>query len=189
VQASLCARDEASNSAHGTAGLFDWGCDFSTAPAKELTGGPWYTEQEFDHEFIDHITETIMHLIETQESQGQMASLSWVRVTSLAESSFSHANRAYEHLCLSQIAERIQVSGVSTVELTTEEVQLLLNTMVYDRKIEEVPPAVMRLTVRSAAMMLSFHSDFLTWTTFYGRVTRCKAQSTSWRSLSIPSTI
>jgi len=39
------------------------------------------------------------------------------------------------------------VSGVSTVELTTEEVQLLLNTMVYDRKIEEVPPAVMRLTV------------------------------------------
>ena len=49
---------------------------------------------------------------------------------------------------MGQIAERIQESGVSTVELTIDEVQLLLNTMVYDRKIEEVPPAVVRLTVR-----------------------------------------
>ena len=26
---------------------------FDVEPAKEITGGPWYTDQEFDHEFVE----------------------------------------------------------------------------------------------------------------------------------------
>ena len=33
---------------------------YNLAPAKELTGGPWYTELEFDHEFINEMRKFIL---------------------------------------------------------------------------------------------------------------------------------
>ena len=36
------------------------------------------------------------------------------------------------------IAERVKKSGISTVELSADELELVLQTLVYDGKIEEV---------------------------------------------------
>ncbi len=38
---------------------------FDAVPAKDITGGPWYTDQEFDHEFIDALNNFILELIST----------------------------------------------------------------------------------------------------------------------------
>ncbi len=36
---------------------------FEIAPAKELTGGPWYTDQEFDHDFVDALNNFIVQYV------------------------------------------------------------------------------------------------------------------------------
>ncbi|EWM26922.1 RNA polymerase Rpc34 [Nannochloropsis gaditana] len=39
---------------------------YDLEPAKEITGGPWYTEHEFDHEFIEELSRAIYHFIKQQ---------------------------------------------------------------------------------------------------------------------------
>ena len=37
---------------------------YDAIPTKDITGGPWYTDQEFDHEFIDGLHNFILQLVE-----------------------------------------------------------------------------------------------------------------------------
>ncbi|CAN0542738.1 unnamed protein product, partial [Scytosiphon promiscuus] len=37
-----------------------------TAPAKEITGGPWYTDQEFDYEFVKHLSTYVLSYVKEQ---------------------------------------------------------------------------------------------------------------------------
>lgn len=39
---------------------------FDVEPAKEITGGPWYSDQEFDHEFVAALGEYIYRVVEAQ---------------------------------------------------------------------------------------------------------------------------
>lgn len=59
---------------------------YDAIPAKDITGGPWYTDQEFDHEFIDGLYTFILQLVE----------------------SMGMAN-------LDTICERVRISGISKV--------------------------------------------------------------------------
>ena len=36
---------------------------YDVKPAKELTGGPWYTDQEFDHDFVYKLTQFVLHYL------------------------------------------------------------------------------------------------------------------------------
>lgn len=36
------------------------------APAKEITGGPWYTDQEFDYEFVKHLSNYVLSYVKEQ---------------------------------------------------------------------------------------------------------------------------
>eukprot|EP00638_Chattonella_subsalsa_P001039 CAMPEP_0117745418 /NCGR_PEP_ID=MMETSP0947-20121206/7344_1 /TAXON_ID=44440 /ORGANISM="Chattonella subsalsa, Strain CCMP2191" /LENGTH=292 /DNA_ID=CAMNT_0005562557 /DNA_START=23 /DNA_END=901 /DNA_ORIENTATION=+ len=110
---------------------------FDLAPAKEITGGPWYTENEFDHEFVEELCKFVYQFIRTQG----MASLQ-------------------------QIADRVRVSGISKVELTPDEVELIVNSLVYDGRIEEVPANAMLLqtsentTMFKASPVLSTFNNY-----------------------------
>jgi hypothetical protein len=35
-------------------------------PAKEITGGPWYSDQEFDHDFVHELSRFIVQLVSTR---------------------------------------------------------------------------------------------------------------------------
>jgi DNA-directed RNA polymerase III subunit RPC6 len=78
-------------------------------PAKEITGGPWYTDQEFDHEFVAALSSFILQFIQSQK----MVDAPTINI-------------------------RVKKSGISTVELTLDELELVLQTLIYDGKIEEV---------------------------------------------------
>jgi len=39
---------------------------YDLMPAKEITGGPWYTDQEFDHEFIQELSRFIVQFVRAQ---------------------------------------------------------------------------------------------------------------------------
>lgn len=88
---------------------------FDLEPAKEITGGPWYTEHEFDHEFIEELSRAIYMFIKQQRKPPSLAAIS----------------------------DYVRTSGVSKVELAAEEVQLIINSLAYDMKIEPVRSGVL----------------------------------------------
>ncbi|CAM9493564.1 unnamed protein product [Heterosigma akashiwo] len=110
---------------------------FDLAPAKEITGGPWYTESEFDHEFVEELCRFVYQFVRQQG----MASLQ-------------------------QVADRVRVSGISRVELTPDEVELIVNSLVYDGRIEEVQASAMLLqsaggnTMYKASPVISTYNHY-----------------------------
>jgi len=84
---------------------------FNLKPAKELSGGPWYTELEFDHEFISELRTFAMLCIRKMN--------------------------AGKGVTLSEISDKMKVANVSRVQLNLEEVQQLVQTLAYDYMIEQ----------------------------------------------------
>lgn len=84
---------------------------FNLQPAKELTGGVWYSDLEFDHEFINELRTFVMHCV-NRLNQGK-------------------------GVALSEIQGKMTQAKVSRIDLSVEEVQQLVQTLVYDNKVEE----------------------------------------------------
>ncbi len=61
---------------------------YDVMPAKEITGGPWYSDQEFDHEFVNELGSFVVQMV---KGQGM--------------------------LDLGGISEKIRISGISKVVL------------------------------------------------------------------------
>lgn len=84
---------------------------YHLTPAKELTGGPWYSELEFDHEFINEMRKFLMQCVR-RLNNGQGVSLS-------------------------DIKDKMDQAKVSKVQLSLDDVQQLIQTLAYDRLIEQ----------------------------------------------------
>jgi len=81
---------------------------FNLQPAKELTGGPWYTEHEFDHEFILELRNVVLTLIEKTGKIG-----------------------------VKSITTALATCGISKIELSEMDVDQLVTTLVLDGEVEE----------------------------------------------------
>lgn len=84
---------------------------YNLQPAKELTGGVWYSDLEFDHEFISELRTFVMHCVK-------------------------RLNQA-KGVALTEIQAKMTQAKVSRIELSLEEVQQLVQTLVYDNMVEE----------------------------------------------------
>jgi DNA-directed RNA polymerase III subunit RPC6 len=87
---------------------------FDLEPSKEISGGPWYTDQDFDFQFVETLSDNIVNFIERQG----MARME-------------------------QIGQHVRVRGLSKVELAPDELALVVQTLVYDGRIEEVSEAAL----------------------------------------------
>ena len=81
---------------------------YELEPSREITGGAWYTEGTHDFEFINVLREQCVKFIYSRD-----------RVT------------------LSEVSEFVRSSKLSHVELGTEEVLQIVNTLVFDGKVDE----------------------------------------------------
>lgn len=88
---------------------------YDLAPAKEITGGPWYSDYEFDHEFIDELRNFILMCVRRMNG----------------------GRGAGKGVTLKQIAGKMLQANVSRVKLSLEEVQQLLQTLAFDYLIEQ----------------------------------------------------
>ncbi|RLN88131.1 hypothetical protein BBJ28_00008101 [Nothophytophthora sp. Chile5] len=77
---------------------------FDLVPSTEITGGPWYNEQEFDHVFIDTLSTFVYEGMST----------------------------------LNAITDKVHASGISKVALGPEEIRSIIQTLMYDGRVEEV---------------------------------------------------
>ena len=88
---------------------------YDLTPAKEITGGPWYSDYEFDHEFIAELRNFIIMCI--RRMNGGLG--------------------VGNGVTLKQISNKMIQANVSRVQLSLDEVQQLLQTLAFDYLIEQ----------------------------------------------------
>lgn len=84
---------------------------FNLTPARELTGGVWYSDLEFDHEFISELRTFLIRCVR-RLNNGQGCTLR-------------------------EISEKVVQANVSRVKLSLDEIRQLMRTLVYDYLVEE----------------------------------------------------
>jgi DNA-directed RNA polymerase III subunit RPC6 len=82
---------------------------YNIEPSRDVTGGAWYNDQDFDVEFIQRLQQMCEKAIK--------------------EKSF---------LSTEEVAAFVQQTGVVKVDLKLEDIQAIINTLIYDGKVEEM---------------------------------------------------
>ncbi|KAL1920771.1 uncharacterized protein VTP21DRAFT_11406 [Calcarisporiella thermophila] len=100
---------------------------YELTPSTEVTGGTWYTDQELDVDFIENLQKACFKYIQSRSYPPR------------AENAVYPAN--YVHFpTATQVRRFITESRISSVELSLEDITALLDTLIYDGKIEKVTP-------------------------------------------------
>ncbi|KZT60041.1 RNA polymerase Rpc34, partial [Calocera cornea HHB12733] len=94
---------------------------FGLKPSVELTGGPWFNDNELDVGFIEGLLQAVYTFIEKK--------VLWP------------TSRTDKYPSLSDIRRFIHTSGLTEVKLEEEHVQSLLEVLVFDGKVESLPGA------------------------------------------------
>lgn len=81
---------------------------YELTPSKELTGGVWYSGLDFDHEFISELRNFVMHFV----------------------------SRHNNGITLDEIMQIMAQRNISKVKLNADEMKQLVETLVYDYKLE-----------------------------------------------------
>ena len=85
---------------------------YHLTPSKELTGGIWYSDLEFDHEFINELRNFLLECIKRMNDGNGIT--------------------------MQQIIEKIQKTKISRVELSSNDVLQLIQTLIFDYMVEEI---------------------------------------------------
>ena len=85
---------------------------YNLTPSKELTGGIWYSDLEFDHEFINELRIFLLQCIKRMNNGNGIT--------------------------LQQIIDKIHMAQISRVELSSNDVLQLIQTLIYDYMVEEI---------------------------------------------------
>ena len=85
---------------------------YNLTPSKELTGGIWYSDLEFDHEFINELRIFLLQCVKRMNNGNGIT--------------------------LQQIIDKIKMAQISRVELSSNDVLQLIRTLIYDYMVEEI---------------------------------------------------
>ncbi|TFK27072.1 RNA polymerase III subunit Rpc34 [Coprinopsis marcescibilis] len=102
----------------------------SIEPSIALTGGPWYTDNELDTEFIQHLTDACYKFI---------CDISFPKRREGAEGALYPISNAPEYPSAQQIRNSLRKARLTETDLSVEHVESLLNVLVLDGKIEALP--------------------------------------------------
>ncbi|KAJ1969394.1 34-kDa subunit of RNA polymerase III (C), partial [Dispira parvispora] len=101
---------------------------YDLTPSVELTGGPWYTDQELDVDFIETLSTQCYKFILSRSFPSNKPGAVYG-----PEHSF--------YPTAGQVRRFIMEMAISTVDLSVSDVQTLLSVLVYDGKVERLLPA------------------------------------------------
>jgi len=82
---------------------------YDKQPTREVSGGPWYTDQEFDHEFVGALKKYITQMV--------------VRA---------------QQCSLDEIYNAVKKSGVSTVSLSRDDLKVVVDALCADSDLERI---------------------------------------------------
>ena len=117
---------------------------YELTPSTEITGGIWYSDLEFDHEFINELRTFILQCIRKLNNG--------------------------KGISCEQIMEKMKQAQVSKVELTEKDLQQILRTLLYDHLIEmersnPSSSTGMTTTLYVAARKVTPNCEFKFWDT------------------------
>lgn len=100
---------------------------FELTPDSKMTGGPWYSHGEFEAELVGILAEQCARLLNER----------W------GKSSETYPNDIIlrrTNACLSsaELAASINQMGIATITLTDRDIESILDTLIYDGKIEKI---------------------------------------------------
>ncbi|OLY85406.1 putative DNA-directed RNA polymerase III subunit rpc6 [Smittium mucronatum] len=96
-------------------------------PSTEISGGPWFTDQELDTDFIDQLANQCYRYIYSK-------SVNRLNPNAIYSASYLGFPTA------AQVRKFIVDNKVSTVDLGLEDIKSLLNVLIYDGKVEKIVP-------------------------------------------------
>lgn len=87
---------------------------YDLVPSRDVTGGPWYSDQEFDFEFVEALRQFLLKTIKAVE------------------------NKKRRGASLRELALEVKNSAVFSVEMSEADVETIVNVLRYDDLVEEV---------------------------------------------------
>ncbi|KZT01349.1 uncharacterized protein LAESUDRAFT_815967 [Laetiporus sulphureus 93-53] len=108
---------------------------FHLDPSVEMTGGPWYTDNELDTEFIKLLCSACLRFIRDRSFPKQKAT----EVHSEHNQPLYPISAAPPYPTAQQILTFLSKSRITETQLNVEHVEMLLNVLVLDGEIEEIP--------------------------------------------------
>lgn len=97
---------------------------YNLEPDSSVTGGAWYSDQDFESEFVDVLSQQCYKFLLHKREQAEKSGLDAV---SLENASFASSN---------EVLMYISDLGISKVALSTKDIETILNTLVYDGQAE-----------------------------------------------------
>ena len=102
---------------------------FDLEPDRSITGGAWYSGKEFESEFVEILNEQCFHyLCEKKEQSAASSQNKFINDPVLRKSASFVTSK--------EIRDYIKNLGISKVDLSIEDIETILNTLVYDGKVE-----------------------------------------------------
>ncbi|XP_066911248.1 DNA-directed RNA polymerase III subunit RPC6-like [Clytia hemisphaerica] len=99
---------------------------FNLEPDASVTGGAWYSDQDFEAEFVDILNQQCFKFLQQKAAQAQE-----MKVDPLLKRNRSYAS---SHEVWKFIAEL----GISKVSLSVQDIETILNTLIFDGKAEMI---------------------------------------------------
>ncbi|KAL0580764.1 34-kDa subunit of RNA polymerase III (C) [Marasmius crinis-equi] len=99
-------------------------------PSIALTGGPWYTDNELDTEFIETLIKACFKIVQEKSSPKRL---------SKHERALYPISRASHYPSAEYVQKKLREARITPTELSVEHVEMLLNVLVLDGEIEKLP--------------------------------------------------
>jgi len=99
-------------------------------PSIALTGGPWYTDNELDTEFIQNLTEACYKFI---------SDISFPKGRNVSAGALYPISNPPKYPSAESIRNSLRKARLTETDLTVEHVEMLLNVLILDGKIEKIP--------------------------------------------------
>lgn len=103
---------------------------YEVEPSMEITGGPWFSENELDTEFIEGLAMACYKFIVTRSMPGGG------NVEAIFPPGYSN------YATLEQIHTFVKISGITNIDISQEDMEFIVNTLVYDGKVEKIFPGI-----------------------------------------------
>ncbi|KAF8665701.1 hypothetical protein AX16_000153 [Volvariella volvacea WC 439] len=104
---------------------------FNLEPSIALTGGPWYTDNELDTEFIQHLTDACLKFIRDLTFPKRRAGAN--------DSALYALSNPPQYPTAQHIRNSLRQARITETDLSVEHVEMLLNVLVLDGEIEKLP--------------------------------------------------
>ncbi|KAK6181593.1 hypothetical protein SNE40_009417 [Patella caerulea] len=98
---------------------------YNLEPDRSVTGGAWYSDQDFESEFVEVLNQQCFKYLQQKA------------ITAAEGKSDPVAQKNGSYASSSEIWTFISKLGISKVQLAVEDIETILDTLVYDGKVEE----------------------------------------------------